>query len=65
VQNAVPLNIIQNHGKVQDASILTLGGLMTELSKLHQREDGEMLNAMLELVSMVSERLRRKNFMIN
>lgn len=53
--NVVLLNSIQSHGKVQDASILILDGAMTELSKLHLREDGEMLNAMQELVNIQNE----------
>jgi len=55
VQNVVPLNTMLRDGKDRDASILILDGEMTELSNLHQTEDGEMLNAMPELVSTESE----------
>ena len=42
-------------GKAQDASISTLASWMIELSRLHQREGGEMPSAIQELVSTVNE----------
>lgn len=55
VPNVVELSGMLRDGKDQDVTILILALWMTELSKVLQREDGEMPNAMLELVSTQSE----------
>jgi hypothetical protein len=66
VLNAVPSNIIQRDGKDQGVSTSILDLAMTEPSKPHQREDGEMQNAMPELVNTRNEmELEEINFMIN
>lgn len=63
MQNAVQLSTIQNLGKEQDATIFLLDGAMIELLKPQLIEDGEMLNAMLDLESTQIE-LKRNEFMI-
>jgi len=48
---------MRSHGKDQDASTFLLGGVMTELLKLLQIEDGEILSATPELVNTPNEQV--------